>query len=71
MLKVGNISNKKRLKMNKDLITSIIAFLLVVLEPVETYLMNNEFEWQTFGVTVLAAIVAYFTGKGKDGKKIE
>ena len=56
--------------MKKDLITSIIGFLLVLLEPLETYFMNNEFEWQTFGLTVMAAVVAYFTGKDKDGKKI-
>lgn len=53
----------------KNTITNIIGFLLVLLEPIETYLMNNEFEWQTFGVTVLAAVVAYLTGKGSDGKK--
>ena len=54
--------------MNKDLITSIIGFLLVVLEPLETYFMNNDFEWSTFALTVMAAVVAYFTGKDKDGK---
>ena len=46
-----------------DIITNIIGFLMVVLVPVKTYLTTQSFEWGTFTLCVLAAVVAYFTGK--------
>jgi hypothetical protein len=47
-----------------NLITNIIAFLLAVLEPVRAYLTSQPFNWQTFILCILGAIVSYFTGKG-------
>jgi hypothetical protein len=46
-----------------DIITNIIGFLMIVLVPVKTYLTTQQFEWGTFVICVLGAVVAYFTGK--------
>lgn len=46
-----------------NIITNVIGGLLVVLEPLKSYFASQPFQWETFGVTVLAGIVAYFTGK--------
>lgn len=46
-----------------NIITNIIGALLVILEPVRAYLLTQEFNWVTFIVCILAAIVAWFTGK--------
>ena len=44
-------------------ITNIVSFLLFVLVPVKDYLGSNPFDWFTFAICVLGAVVAYFTGK--------
>jgi len=46
-----------------NIITNIIGILLVILEPVKAYLSTQPFEWSTFGICVLSAVVAYFTSK--------
>jgi hypothetical protein len=46
-----------------NIITNIIGFLMVVLVPVKAYLTTQPFEWGTFVLCVLGAVVAYFTGK--------
>jgi hypothetical protein len=46
-----------------NLITNIVGFLLAILEPVRSYLSNQPFDWGTFSLCILGAIVAYFTGK--------
>jgi hypothetical protein len=47
-----------------NLITNIVGFLLFVLEPVRAYLTTQPFNWTTFILCILGAVVAYFTGKG-------
>jgi hypothetical protein len=44
-------------------ITNILAVLLAIAEPVNSYLSTQPFNWGTFAVTILGAVVAYFTGK--------
>lgn len=46
-----------------NLVTNVIGFLLFILEPVRAYLMNNDFNVWNFILTVLTAIVAYFSNK--------
>ena len=46
-----------------NIITNIIGVLLVILEPVKSYLSTQPFEWGTFGICVLSAVIAYFTSK--------
>ncbi len=46
-----------------NIITNIAAILLAILEPVKSYLTSQPFDWTTFLMTVLGAVVAYFTGK--------
>ena len=46
-----------------NIITNVIGFLLVVLVPVKNYLESQTFDWLSFSICVLGAVVAYFTGK--------
>ena len=46
-----------------NIITNVIGGLLVVLEPVRSYLLSQPFDWVTFGICVAGAIIGYFTGK--------
>ena len=46
-----------------NIITNIIGFLMVILVPIKDYLTTQQFEWGTFVLCVLGAVVAYFTGK--------
>lgn len=46
-----------------DIITNVMAFLLFVLEPIKSYLDTQPFDWFNFAMCVLAAVVAFFTGK--------
>ena len=46
-----------------DTITNIMGAVLVILEPIRSYLTTQPFEWTTFGICLLSAVVAYFTGK--------
>ncbi len=58
-LKKGKIMTPKII----DIITNITGFLMIILVPVKTYLTTQPFEWGTFVLCVLGAVVAYFTGK--------
>ncbi len=46
-----------------NIITNIIAALLVILEPVRAYLASQEFNWMTFAICIGGAIIGYFTSK--------
>ena len=46
-----------------NIITNIIAALLVILEPVRAYLLTETFSWMTFALCLGAAIIGYFTSK--------
>lgn len=46
-------------------ITNVVAFLLGIAEPVLYFLSNEPWDWKRFIITLLSAIVAYFTGKTK------
>ena len=57
----------------KDTLTNIVAIALVVLGAAQTYfdsLGTGEINWLQLAFAIGAAIIAYFTGKGLDGKKI-
>ena len=47
----------------KNIVTNIIALLLVILEPINSYLTTQEFNWGTFVVCVIGALANYFYGK--------
>jgi hypothetical protein len=47
----------------KNIVTNIIAFLLVILEPVNAYLSTQDFNWVNFLVCIGGAVIGYFTGK--------
>jgi hypothetical protein len=44
-------------------ITNVLAVLLAIVEPLNSYLTTQPFNWGTFALTILGAVVAYFTGK--------
>lgn len=46
-----------------NIITNIIAVLLVILEPIRAYLSTQPFNWTTFAICVGGAIIGYFTSK--------
>ncbi len=46
-----------------DWLTNIAGILLFILEPINSYLTTQPFNWLTFATCVLGAIIAYFTGK--------
>lgn len=52
-----------------NIFTNVIGFLMVLLEPLRSYFATQPFQWSTFVLCVLGAIVAYFTGKS--GLKIQ
>ncbi len=54
-----------------NLITNILSFILAIVEPVRAYLMSQPFNWLTFAVCIMTAIVAWFTGKGTIALKRE
>jgi hypothetical protein len=58
LIKGGNMSPKAI-----NATTNVIGLILAILEPVRSYLTEQPFEWGTFAVCILGAIVAYFTGK--------
>lgn len=58
----------------KDTITNVVAIALVVLGAVQAYLDSlgtGEINWLQLAFAIGAAVIAYFTGKGLDGKKIK
>ena len=50
-------------------ITNIVAFLLVVLEPLRAYFGTQAFSWDTFLLCLGGAVIGYFTGKSALFKK--
>lgn len=46
-----------------NIVTNIMAFLLVVLVPIKNYLETQPFDWFTFFLCICGAVVGYFTGK--------
>lgn len=46
-----------------NIITNVIAVLLVILEPIRAYLSTQAFNWATFAICVGGAIIGYFTSK--------
>lgn len=55
----------------KDKITNVLALIMAVLSAVQIYfgtLGDNPINWYTLALTVLGAIVAWFTGKDSNGK---
>ena len=55
----------------KDILTNVLSLIMGVIASVQIYLGTigeGEINWITLIVTVVGAIVAWFTGKGGDGK---
>ena len=44
-------------------ITNILGFILVIAEPIRSYLSTQPFSWETFLLCLGSAVIAYFTGK--------
>ena len=68
--KIFNLDGRRQMKggdiMSPNVInwiTNIVSFLLVILVPIKDYLATQPFDWFTFAICVLGAVVAYFTGK--------
>jgi len=58
----------------KDTLTNMVAVVLVVFGAAQAYLDSlgtGEINWLQLGFAIAAAIIAYFTGKGLDGKKVK
>ncbi len=55
----------------KNTVTNIIAIIVVIGGAVGTYLdsVGGDINWLNLGVAVAVAVVAWLTGKTKDGKK--
>ena len=55
----------------KDIITNLIAFVMVILAAIQAYLGTvggGEIDWFQLIIYVVGAIVAYLTGKDSRGK---
>jgi uncharacterized membrane protein YfcA len=54
----------------KDTLTTVLAVVLLVAGAVNTYLQSIEgdIDWYQLLLAVVAAVVAYFTGKTANGK---
>ena len=46
-----------------NIITNVLGFLLFLVEPLNSYLSSQPFNWITFATCILGAGVAYLTGK--------
>ncbi len=57
----------------KNLITNIIAIVVGVFTAVQTALNNvpDNAKWYVWVGAIAVTVIAYFTGKGSDGKKIK
>lgn len=55
----------------KDTFTTILAIILVVAGAINTYLQSitGDIDWFQLLIAVVAALVAYFTGKTATGAK--
>lgn len=55
----------------KDILTNILSIVMGVLSAVQIYLGTlgeQEINWVTFIVTIVSAVIAWFTGKDGRGK---
>jgi len=52
-----------------NIITNILAVVLVIGGALQEYLTTQPFNWLTFTFCVVGALVAYFTGKSAMVKK--
>ena len=55
----------------KDILTNILSLMMGVIAALQLYLGTigeGEINWVTFIVTIVSAVIAWFTGKGGDGK---
>jgi hypothetical protein len=53
----------------KNTITTVLAILIVVATAANVYMTSvngEEWDWYKFVIGIVAALVAYFTGKDKD-----
>jgi len=57
----------------KNTITNIIAIVIAVATSANTYFESisttAEINWITLGTGILTAVIAWYTGRDKDGKK--
>lgn len=55
----------------KDRVTNIVALLLVLVGAANAYFQSlgeGNIDWMQFAGAILAAVIAYFTGKDASGK---
>ena len=48
---------------NKDKISTLFAFVMFLYEPLNSYFMNQPFEWKTFIFLLFGSIVSFSIGK--------
>lgn len=48
---------------NKDKISTLFAFVMFLYEPLNSYFMNQPFEWKTFIFLVFGSLVSFSIGK--------
>lgn len=55
----------------KNTVTNILAIVLVIGGAANSYLESTtgDINYLTLGVAIVTALIAYYTGKDKDGKK--
>ena len=46
-----------------NVVTNVVGVGIAVLEPLNSYIHTQPFNWVTFATCILGAVVAYFTGK--------
>lgn len=46
-----------------NIITNIMAALVVIIEPIRAYLTSQTFNWTTFAICIITAVIGYFTSK--------
>ena len=56
----------------KDIFTNIIGIVMVVAGAINAYLqsLTGDINWFQLVIAILGALVAYYTGKGQDGKTV-
>ena len=54
-----------------NIITNIMAAILVILEPIRAYLTTQTFNWTTFVICIVTAVIGYFTSKSTLAKSIK
>lgn len=48
---------------NKDKISTVFAFVMFLYEPLNSYFMNQPFEWKTFIFLLFGSLVSFSIGK--------